>query len=379
MIDLVRLLQELIRCPSITPTDAGVMDIVQRELTALGFSCERMVFGSGKNETQNLYAKKGSGTPHLCFLGHVDVVPVAGQNWDYPAFEGVIRDGRLYGRGAMDMKSGIACFIKALEGFSFNGTVSLLITGNEEDIPTYGTPAVLNALQDRNENWTAALVGEPGGTQQTGSVIKTGRRGSLNAKLTVTGKSGHTGYTHLAVNPVEALCDILNEVRKPLDNGSAHFEPSTLSVTTIDVNNPTPNVIPGTAFAKFNCRFNDCHTVDSLTELLRARIDPIAKKIGVSYVFETQCMADVFFCTDRVFPALVKEAIKEVTGIDTIESTEGGSSDARFMVKYCPVLECGVSGQGMHGANENVALCDLETQTKIYRRILEKFFDEKSP
>lgn len=375
MNDVVNLLRALIRCPSITPVDAGAMDIVQNELARLGFVCERMVFGSGKNETQNLYAKKGTGEPHFCFLGHTDVVPAAGQKWDYPPFGAEIHDGRIYGRGAMDMKSGIACFIKALEDFSFNGTISLLITGNEEDIPTYGTPAVLKELEKRGEKWTAAIVGEPGGTQKTGAVIKTGRRGSLNARLTVKGKSGHTGYTQLAVNPVEALCDILTEIRRPLDNGTPDFEPSTLSVTTIDVGNPTPNVIPAEAFAKFNCRFNDLHTVESLTELLRARTDAAAKKAGVSYDLETECMADVFICKDRRLPELVKQAVKEITGINTVESTDGGSSDARFMVKHCPVLECGVSGQGMHGANESVAIADLAVQVGIYRRILEKFFN----
>ncbi len=374
MSDVVGLLQALIRCPSVTPTDAGVMAIVENELLRLGFSCERMIFGAGKDETQNLYAKKGTGEPHFCFLGHVDVVPVDGQNWDYPPFGAEIHNGRIYGRGAMDMKSGIACFIKALENFTFNGTISLLITGNEEDIPTYGTPAVLKELTGRGEKWTAAIVGEPGGTEATGSVIKTGRRGSLNARLTVTGKSGHTGYTQLAVNPVEALCDILNELRRPLDDGTPDFEPSTLSVTTIDVDNPTPNVIPAAAFAKFNCRFNDLHTAESLTKLLRGRIESAAKKAGVSYDFKTECMADVFICKDRRLPELVRQAIKETTGIEPAESTAGGSSDARFMVKHCPVLECGISGQNMHGANESVAVADLEVQIQIYRRILEKFF-----
>ena len=375
MINTIDLLQDLIRCPSITPSDAGAMDIVENALRHLGFSCERMVFGSGENETQNLYAKKGNGDPHFCFLGHVDVVGVDGQNWDYPPFGAQIHDGRIYGRGAMDMKSGIACFIKALENFTFNGTISLLITGNEEDIPTYGTPAVLKELTERGEKWTAAIVGEPGGTEPTGAVIKTGRRGSLNARLSVTGKSGHTGYVRLAVNPVEALCDILNEVRKPLDNGTHNFEPSSLSVTTIDVGNQTPNLIPEMASAKFNCRFNELHTVESLTKLLDTRIKTAAEKIGVSYDFKTECMADVFICRDHHLPALVKQAIREITGLDPVESTAGGSSDARFMVKHCPVLECGISGQGMHGANESVAIADLDIQVRIYRRILEKFLN----
>lgn len=372
--NLVSFLQELIRCPSVTPTDAGVMDIVERELTALGFSCERMFFGTGEDETQNLYAKKGSGNPHFCFMGHVDVVPVSGQAWKYAPFAAEIDSGRLYGRGAMDMKSGIACFIDALNGFEFDGTISLLITGNEEGVPTYGSPAVIKELVKRGETWTAAIVGEPCGTEQTGSIIKIGRRGILNCELTVTGVCGHTGYTQLAINPVEGLCDILAEVRKPLDYGTADFEPSTLAVTSIDVGNKTTNVIPQKAYAKFNCRFNDTYTAETLSALLHERISKVASQIGVKFDFKAECVANVFVCKDEKLIATVTDAIREVTGLKTAPSTAGGSSDARFIYNYCPVLECGISGRNMHGADESVAVSDLETQSLIYRRILEKFF-----
>lgn len=374
MTDTISLLQDLIRCPSVTPKEEGVLGVLEKILIPMGFTCERMVFGEGEEQVQNLYAKKGSGNPHFCFAGHVDVVP-EGEGWSYPPFGAEIHDGRLYGRGAMDMKSGIACFIKAVEDFSFDkGAISLLITGNEEGLATYGTPAMLDELVRRGESWTACLVGEPCGTEKVGELIKTGRRGSLNAVLTVTGKSGHTGYPHLAVNAVEILTDILAEIRKPLDKGSENFEPSTLSVTSIDVGNPAANVIPSVARAMFNVRFNDLQTFEDLDWLLREKIEMIVEEKDVSYVLETECSGNAFLIPQNEFLKQVVESIKEVTGAAPIESTSGGTSDARFIYKHCPVLECGIPGQGMHGPDESIAVADIDTQIKVYRRILEKFF-----
>lgn len=374
MTNAVSFLQKMIRCPSITPKDEGVMAVVEKELEKSGFTCERLVFGSGEEQVQNLYAKKGRGEPHFCFAGHVDVVPVEGQDWTYPPFGAEIHDGRLYGRGAMDMKSGIACFVKALEGFEFKGTVSLMITGDEEGIATYGTPAMLKELSERGEKWTVCLVGEPSGTGFASEYIKTGRRGSYNATLTVYGKGGHTGYPHQAVNALEVLTDMLAQARKPLDEGTQNFQPSTLALTTIDVGNTATNVIPAEAKAKFNIRFNDCHTADSLDKLMVERMAPVAEKAGATFIFESECSGNAFMIPDCRFREEVKEAVEEITGRKPEESTGGGTSDARFIIKHCPVLECGINGQNMHGPNESVAVEDIALQAKIYRRILEKFF-----
>lgn len=373
MTDVISLLQDMIRCPSVTPKEAGVLGVLEKALIPMGFVCERLIYGEGEERVENLFAKKGTGRPHFCFAGHVDVVPVGGE-WTHPPFGAEIEDGRLYGRGAMDMKSGVAAFIKALEGFEFDGSISLLITGNEEGKADYGTPSMLTELAARGEKWDVCLVGEPSGNDEERQVIKTGRRGSLNAVLKVSGAQGHSAYPEKAVNAVEALMDMLTEIRKPLDSGSNDFDPSTLAVTSVDVGNPVSNIIPGYAAARFNARFNDCHTAESLDALIRERIRPVAERTGASFDLETECSSNAFVIQDRAFPKLVADAIEEIAGYRPGESTSGGTSDARFIRHYCPVLESGLVGKGMHGIDESVAVDDVRQQVQIYRRILEKFF-----
>lgn len=373
MTDVISLLQNMIRCPSVTPKEAGVLSVLEKTLIPMGFVCERLIYGEGEERVENLFAKKGRGRPHFCFAGHVDVVPVGGE-WTHPPFGAEIEDGRLYGRGAMDMKSGVAAFITALEGFTFDGSISLLITGNEEGKADYGTPSMLTELAARGEKWDVCLVGEPSGNDEERQVIKTGRRGSLNAVLKVSGVQGHSAYPEKAVNALEVLTDMLTEIRKPLDSGSNDFDPSTLAVTSVDVGNPVSNIIPGQAVARFNARFNDCHTADSLDALLRERIRPVAERTGASFDLETECSGNAFVIQDRAFPKLVADAIEEIAGYRPEESTSGGTSDARFIRHYCPVLESGLVGKGMHGIDESVAVDDVHQQVRIYRRILEKFF-----
>lgn len=374
MIDVISLLQEMIRCPSITPKEEGVLSVLENVLKPLGFHCERLIYGDGEERVENLYAKKGSGEPHFCFAGHVDVVPVGEDTWHHDPFAAEIVDGYIYGRGATDMKSGIACFIKAMEGFEFKGTVSLLITGNEEGLATYGTPSMLTELSDRGEKWTTCLVGEPTGNNENSRMIKIGRRGSMNCILTVHGRQGHSAYPHLLINAVEVLMDMLTEVRKPLDQGTKNFDPSTVAVTSVDVGNSVTNIIPGVARGMFNCRFNDAHTAESLEQLFLERIQKVADRFGATFDFEAESSGDAFVVPDGPFPTLVSDAVEEITGSRPVESTSGGTSDARFIQAYCPVLECGLIGQGMHAADENVAVSEVHLLVDVYRRILEKFF-----
>ncbi len=370
--DPLPLAQALIRRPSVTPADEGALAVLEQALTALGFSCSRLPFGedAGRPRIENLYARLGTGGPNFCFAGHTDVVP-AGTGWTVAPFGGEVIGDQLFGRGATDMKGAIACFVAAVgrllaEGKP-SGSISLLITGDEEGRALDGTIRVLDWLRTRGERFDACLVGEPTNPRRLGEAVKIGRRGSLNARLRVLGAQGHTAYPHLADNPLPRLLDMLQAVSKdPLDDGTDHFQPSTLALTTIDVGNSATNVIPGEAKAAFNIRFNDRHSGGSLETWLRRQFDAI----GGTYELEIEVSGESFLTPPGKLSDSLSRAIQAVTGLTPELSTSGGTSDARFIKDFCPVAEFGLVGQTMHKADERVALADLESLTRIYHRIL---------
>lgn len=376
--DALALAQDLIRKPSITPKDEGALDVLTRALESLGFTCERMAFADGgKPQVENLYARLGTGSPHFCFAGHTDVVPV-GEGWTVDPFKAEVIDGRLFGRGAADMKSAIAAFTAATAQFvaahgAPKGSISFLITGDEEGEAVNGTVKMLERLKARGETIDACVVGEPTNPTRLGQMIKIGRRGSLNGKLTVYGTQGHAAYPHLADNPIPRLMRMLEAlIADPLDDGSEHFQPSTLTLTTIDVGNAATNVIPGTARAGFNIRFNDRHSGASLSDWLRATLDRAAD--GGAYDLEIAISGESFITMPGPLTALVESAVKRVTGTAPELSTTGGTSDARFIKNACPVCEFGLVGQSMHKADEHCLVADLENLTRIYLDILEGYF-----
>lgn len=374
--DALELARALIKRPSVTPRDEGALAVLEDALKSLGFVCERMAFeGDGGAPTENLYARLGTASPNFCFAGHTDVVPV-GNGWTAEPFAGDVVDGRLYGRGASDMKSAIAAFVAAVARLLKDGTpagsISLLITGDEEGDAINGTVKVLERLKARGETLDACLVGEPTNPTKLGEMIKIGRRGSLTAKLTVYGTQGHAAYPHLADNPIPRLMKMLAAVTDaPLDAGSAHFQASTLAITTVDVGNAATNVIPGSARAGFNIRFNDLHTGASLTAWLRERFDNVARD---SYELAVRISGESFLTPPGALSALVAGAVKDVTGITPELSTTGGTSDARFIKDACPVCEFGMVGQSMHKADEHCSVADIEKLTDIYHRILARYF-----
>jgi succinyl-diaminopimelate desuccinylase len=365
----------LIRRPSVTPKDEGALDLVAAELQKLGFDCRRLAFG----DIHNLYARRGDGRPNLCFSGHTDVVPAGvAEAWTFDPFSATIRNGVLCGRGAVDMKGAIAAFIAAAQRFidergrDFTGSISLLITGDEEGEAVNGTRKVLDWLGECGEAIDACLVGEPTSAQQLGDMIKIGRRGSMTGRLTVHGVQGHTAYPHLADNAAHRLVTMLHALTTAeLDRGSEHFQPSTLQVSTIDIGNPASNVIPATAQAVFNIRFNDCWTSEKLEHWLRERLD----EAGGRYALETSVSGESFLVAPGRLSDRLAEAIRRVTGRTPELSTTGGTSDARFIQAHCPVAEFGLVGQTMHKVDERVALSDLAALTAIYHTFLELFFD----
>lgn len=373
------LAQALIRRPSVTPKDEGAMGVLEEALKSLGFACTRLSFGaeSGRPPIENLYARLGADGPNFCFAGHTDVVPV-GQGWTMEPFEGTVRDGTLYGRGAADMKGAIACFTAAVARLlklgKPNGSISLLITGDEEGRALDGTQAVLRALAERGERIDLCLVGEPTNPQKLGEMIKVGRRGSLNATLTVRGTQGHTAYPHLADNPLPRLVAMLAAITaEPLDRGSEHFQASTLALTSIDVGNPATNVIPAEGSAKMNVRFNDLHRGADIEKWLRAKCDAV----GGAYELDVEISGESFLTPPGQLSDLISRAVEKVTGLTPELSTTGGTSDARFIKNACPVAEFGLVGQSMHKADERVALADLDALTAIYLDILQNFFEMK--
>jgi succinyl-diaminopimelate desuccinylase len=373
------LAQRLIRCPSVTPKDEGALDVLQEALASLGFRCTRLPFSQqGTATVDNLYARLGTADPNFCYAGHTDVVPVGDpNNWTVDPFAAEVIDGVLYGRGASDMKAGIAAFVAAVARFTeargrdFGGSISLLITGDEEGVGINGTRKMLGWLEEKGETLSECLVGEPTNPTRLGEMMKIGRRGSLVGYLTVYGTQGHTAYPHLADNAIDRLLKMLGALTaKPLDDGTGHFQPSSVVISTIDVGNPATNVIPAMARATFNIRFNDRHTQASLGEWIRAELD----KVGGDYEFRQQDNGEAFLCEPGRLARIVAEAAKKVTGVTPDMSTTGGTSDARYIHHACACAEFGLVGATMHKADERQAVKDIEALADIYTDVLESYF-----
>ena len=380
--DPVAITRDLIRCRSITPEEGGALGVLQNALTKAGFAVHRMTFDEpGTAPVENLYARIGTQKPNLMFAGHTDVVPPGDERaWHHPPFAGEVADDRLFGRGAVDMKGGIACFVAAAldylaaNGGKPKGSISLLITGDEESVAVNGTIKLLKWAAEHGETFDHCILGEPSNVQTLGDTIKAGRRGSLNGTLIVTGRQGHVAYPDRADNPIRGLVKLIEALQAPLDQGSAHFDPSHLEFTSVDVGNETVNLIPGEARARFNIRFNDYHSQTSLKTLIKRRAQEAAAG-RIHYAFDwLPSNADVFVTKPGPFTELAVAAIAEVTGRAPKLSTSGGTSDARFIKDYCPVLEFGLVGQTMHQVDECVPVSDLRTLTAVYRRIIEKYF-----
>jgi len=369
MTDPLPLAEALIRCRSVTPADDGALDVVEAALKPLGFEVHRLTFGT----TPNLYARRGTAGPHLMFAGHTDVVP-AGANWITDPFGAEIRDGILYGRGAVDMKGGVAAWIAAVaQALARNpglpGSLSLLITGDEEGPATDGTVKVLDWLAALGGIPDACLVGEPTSKAALGDTIKIGRRGSLNAAITVAGTQGHSAYPARADNPVHRLVRVLHELTAaPLDAGTDWFEPSTLQVTSFDVGNPATNVIPAEARARLNIRFNDLHTSESLTARLRAVLAAHAPR----HELAVECSGESFVTQPGPFVDALVRAVRATTGGEPKLDTGGGTSDARFVARHCPVAELGAVGTTMHGADERTPVAELRALAELYAAVIEE-------
>jgi succinyl-diaminopimelate desuccinylase len=378
--DPVAIARDLLRCPSVTPAEGGALAYLETVLARAGFAVHRTTFAEpGTAPVENLFARIGDARPNLLFAGHTDVVPVGDEaSWHHPPFAGETAGGMLYGRGAVDMKGGIACFVAAALDYLAvrrpKGSISLLITGDEEGVAVNGTVKVLQWAAERGESFDHCLLGEPSNAAAVGDTIKIGRRGSLNGTLVVTGRQGHVAYPQLAENPIRGLLALMTALQAPLDEGSANFDPSNLEFTSVDVGNATVNLIPAEARARFNIRFNDRHSQTALKALIERRAQAAASG-RVRHAFEWQpSNADAFLTRPGPFVDLVRAAIADVTGRTPALSTTGGTSDARFIKNYCPVLEFGLVGATMHQVDERTAISDLATLTAIYRRILERYF-----
>jgi succinyl-diaminopimelate desuccinylase len=375
-IDALALAQALIRRPSVTPKDAGALDVLEAVLKELGFATHRLPFG----DVDNLYARLGEGSPHFCFAGHTDVVPV-GEGWKADPFAAEVRDGMLYGRGAADMKSAIAAFVAAVARVGKpaiqkkGGSISLLITGDEEGLAVNGTVKLLEWLKARGEKIDHCVVGEPTSVGRAGDTLKIGRRGSINFKLMVTGVQGHVGYPQKAKNPIPVLAELVTQFAShKLDKGNEHFDPSTLAFTTMDVGNNVTNVIPGEARAAFNIRFNDKHTPDSLINWVKDRTQRIAQESGCRIEISSQTSGVSFLTVPGKFTQLVSDTVASVIGQSPFFSTSGGTSDARFIKDFCPVVELGLAGATMHKADECVPVAEIAALTDIYAALLQAYF-----
>ncbi|MDA0661941.1 MAG: succinyl-diaminopimelate desuccinylase [Proteobacteria bacterium] len=380
MHEAVSLSCDLIRCPSVTPAEGGALDLLQSILEGMGFVCHRLPFSAeGTPDVDNLYARYGTARPNFCFAGHTDVVPTGPkESWSVDPFAAEIRDGVLYGRGATDMKSAIAAFVVAVQRLlrekSPEGSISLLITGDEEGPSVNGTKKMLQWLTENNQDIDICIVGEPTNPTRLGEMMKIGRRGSMNTWLTVSGEQGHVAYPHLADNAAHRLINLLQAITaEPLDGGSEHFQPSTLQISTIDIGNPTTNVIPGEARATFNIRFNDLHSSATLTEWLRKTFDAAIGE-GGKYDLRIEVSGESFLTPPGQLSDIISDACQKVLGERPELSTTGGTSDARFIKDYCPVAEFGLVGQTMHKADERVAVRDIENLTDIYEAVLHGYF-----
>src|SRR5262244_3589580 len=380
--DPIAFARDLLRCPSITPAEGGALALLEKTLSGAGFSVHRLTFSEpGAGDVENLYARIGVAGPHLVFAGHTDVVPPGDEaRWRYPPFAGVVADDVLFGRGAVDMKGAIACELAAVldhlaaRGGKPKGSISFLVTGDEEGVAVNGTVKLLRWAAARGEKFDHCILGEPTNPRQLGDMVKIGRRGSLNGTLIVTGTQGHVAYPALADNPVRGIVALMGALMaEPLDAGSAHFDPSNLEFTSVDVGNKTVNVIPAEARARFNIRYNDRHTRDGLKALVERRAAAAAGRARWRIEWEPS-NADVFLTKPGAFVDLVVAAVAEITGRTPELSTSGGTSDARFIKDYCPVIEFGLANQTMHKVDERVPAADLVALTAIYRRILERYF-----
>ena len=384
--DPIILTQALVKCPSITPKDEGALDIVQEHLTSIGFNCTRLPF-SDKNsyDVDNLFATIGSGDKHLAFAGHTDVVPPGNENsWKYPPFSATIDGGKLYGRGAEDMKSNIACFISATEKFiskngnNFDGKLSFIITGDEENDAINGTSKIMEWTKQNNIYFDHCIVGEPTSNKIIGDKIKIGRRGSINFYLTVKGIQGHTANGHRAENPIHYLIKLINNLlSKPLDHGNKFFLPTAIQIPTIDVGNTANNIIPEFAKATINIRFNNEHTSESLITWLQKNINLIFNDIKkASCSFKAEINAKSFLNQPGYLSELMTKSISETTGMNNKPelATDGGTSDARFIKDYCEVAELGIRNQTLHKVDEFVYLSDIEELRKIYLQIIKNYF-----
>jgi len=361
--DALELAQALISCPSVTPADAGAQGLLANALETQGFAVTRLKFG----EIENLFAERAGQGPHLCFAGHTDVVP-PGEGWRHGPFGGIVEDGVLYGRGAADMKGAIAAFAAAAARQP--GHVSLLITGDEEGDAVDGTTRVLDWMAAEGKIPDFCVVGEPTSRVRLGDTIKIGRRGSLNARITIPGIQGHAAYPHLADNPIHRLVPALAAMlARPLDNGNAWFEPSSLQITSVDVGNPASNVIPGSASARLNIRFNDAHTGAALTDWLTEIISGYAPAAELA----VKISGEAFLTQPGRHTEALEAAISQITGITPEQNTGGGTSDARFIARYCPVAEFGLVGATMHRTDECVPLAELAQLTEIYQALIREF------
>jgi succinyl-diaminopimelate desuccinylase len=376
MVDALALAQDLIRCPSVTPADAGALGVLEAALKKLGFTCHRLRFEEpGTAAVDNLYARLGTAGPHFCFAGHTDVVPV-GDGWRRDPFKAEVADGVLYGRGAADMKSAIAAFVAAVARIGkVQGSISLLITGDEEGVAINGTPKLLAWLKQQGEILDHCVMGEPTSLAKAGDTLKIGRRGSINFRVTVTGVQGHVGYPHKAKNPIPVLARLVSELAgHRLDDGNTHFDPSTLAFTSVDVGNDTTNVIPGEARAAFNIRFNDRHTPQSLAAWVEERAAGLARESGCDIRVSHSVSGVSFLTKPGKFTQLVSDTIAKVTGAAPVFSTSGGTSDARFIKDVCPVVELGLAGATMHKADECVPVSEIAALTDIYTELLKAYF-----
>lgn len=370
--DPISLTQQLIACPSVTPLEGGALTLVSEFLAARGFTISRLDCG----EVSNLYARLGTASPHICFCGHTDVVPPGDSaSWSSDPFSGELRGGKIYGRGVVDMKGAIAAFLAAVDGYlqqvPFKGSISVLLTSDEEGPAIDGIQHVICQFKERGEQIDACLIGEPTSAGQVGDTLKIGRRGSLNATLTVRGKAGHVAYPQLVKNPIPPLMAYLQSLLDtPLDKGIANFDPSHVEVTSIDVGNPTANVIPWQVTAKFNIRFNPVHTLDSLTRMLHAK----AVQMGLDYTLEACGTGGAFLCQDANLTTLMEGAVASVMGKKPTLSTSGGTSDARFLKDLCPVIELGLLNATAHQTDEHCAVEDIQRLTTLYQEILKRFF-----
>ena len=379
----LQLAKELIRFPSVTPIDAGVMNFLEKKLKLLGFKTKILEFNEKNTKpVKNLYARLGTKGLNFCYAGHLDVVPAGNlKDWTINPFKPSVKHGHLIGRGANDMKSSVAAFVAGVSSFiyknnNFNGSISLLITGDEEGVAINGTKKVVEYLKKKNEKISFCLVGEPTNPNKLGEMIKIGRRGSITGKLSVIGVQGHVAYPKRANNPSTALVQILKELKEiKFDKGTKDFQPTNLEVTQINIDNPADNVIPGLANANFNIRFNNKHTSSSLKKKLNKIIKKVCNKNKSKYSIEYYVSGEAFITKPNATTFMIQDTIQKITKIKPKFSTTGGTSDARFIRKISPCLEFGLVGKTMHKVDEAVALSDLKKLTLIYKNILENYFE----